>query len=62
MNMEKEKIIVGLQELRKILVALSAEEVDDPEDYLMALANRADLIEVLDETIKKVEHPPIVRG
>jgi len=52
--MDKARIISDLESLQRILVALNADEVDDPEDYLMDLGGRGDLIETLEEAIKIV--------
>jgi len=52
--MDKAQIIADLESLKRILVALNADEVDDPEGYLTDLGGRDDLIKTLEETIKIV--------
>jgi hypothetical protein len=52
--MDKAQIIADLESLKRILVALNADEVDDPESYLTDLGGRDDLIKTLEETIKIV--------
>lgn len=52
--MDKNEIIADLESIKQILVSLNAEEVDDPEDYLISLGGREDWIKTLEATIEIV--------